>query len=251
MTNDPRATLSRAAKSGYVATMRGIAWGLNKTSVTDWLSRRHHRGRGYHWASSLMAIHDIDGLIALDVPWWTYDAIEVVDAFLKTRPARVFEYGAGASTIWAARRSASVTSVEHDADWYARVLERVQGQTNICPVDLRLAPPSNAKDAALSDPIYLSQKQDMRGLNFTSYASEIDKANGSYDLIIIDGRARQACLRHAANRLSPGGMIVFDNSKRARYREAISQSGLSVNRYPGLTPSLPYSDETSILTAHT
>ena len=44
-------------------------------------------------------------------------------------------------------------------------------------------------------------------------------------------------------------MIVFDNSHRARYRGAIADCGLEAERFRGLTPALPYADETTLLRA--
>ncbi|MEM9708599.1 MAG: class I SAM-dependent methyltransferase [Pseudomonadota bacterium] len=229
--------------------MRGLAWGAERSGFADWLIRRHDRGRVYHWASSLLAIHDIDRLMALDVPWWTYDAIAEVDVFLDGRSARVFEYGSGASTIWSARRAGTVISVEHDTDWHGLVTQRIAAQDGLCPVDLRLIPATNGLESPPSEPIYMSQKPGSHGLALESYASEIERADGPFDMIVIDGRVRQACLRHAIPCLAPDGLIVFDNSRRARYRAAISKSGLKSRRFSGLTPSLPYPDETTLLTA--
>ena len=74
----------------------------------------------------------------------------------------------------------------------------------------------------------------------------IDDAAGTFDVIVIDGRAREACLAVAAPDW-PDGLIVFDNSHRARYQRAITASGLRERRLPGLTPTLPYPDQTSLL----
>ena len=41
--------------------------------------------------------------------------------------------------------------------------------------------------------------------------------------------------------------LVFDNSRRRRYREAIERSGLQEQVLTGLTPTLPYSEQTSLL----
>src|SRR3546814_1018846 len=69
------------------------------------------------WSASLFAIHDIERMIALGLPWWNVAATREVAEFLRARPkARVFEYGAGASTIWLARHAAGVVSVEHHAE---------------------------------------------------------------------------------------------------------------------------------------
>lgn len=42
-------------------------------------------------------------------------------------------------------------------------------------------------------------------------------------------------------------MIVFDNSRRRRYRRAIEATPVDERRYFGLTPTLPYPDQTSLL----
>jgi precorrin-6B methylase 2 len=230
------------AKAAYVGTMRFAGRLADGTGLLSYLDRRGE-GRHTHWLRSLFAIHDIDALIALDVPWWTYDAIEVVERHLRDHPgANVFEFGSGASTVWAARRAGRVVSVEHDASWFPLVQQRLQAFPH---VELRHVGADDPPDA---DPIYRSTKPRSRGQSFKSYATAIETAGGPFDLIVIDGRARAACLKHAVSHLAPGGMIVFDNSHRRPYQSAIEQSGANVRRLRGLAPSLPYPDETSILT---
>ncbi|MDV7143718.1 class I SAM-dependent methyltransferase [Tropicimonas sp. TH_r6] len=240
-------SISRNIKSGYVQIAHGLGRGADAVGLIPWLDRRATRSRRAHWLRSLFAIHDVDALVSLDVPWWTYAAIDEVDAFLKARPgARVFEYGSGASTVWLARRAGSVTSVEHMAGWHERVELLIAAHALQADVDLRLVEP----DATPSeDSLYLSQKPGETGASFTAYAAAIDAADGPFDVIVVDGRARQACLEHAKRRLAPDGIIVFDNSNRARYRDAIENSGLHGSRLRGLTPSLPYPDETTLLAA--
>ncbi len=42
--------------------------------------------------------------------------------------------------------------------------------------------------------------------------------HGKFDLIIVDGRARSACLRRAVSLLKPeGGLLLLDNSERSHY----------------------------------
>ena len=216
---------------------------MRPLGVLRWLERRAASSRRMHWLRSLFAIHDIDGLVALDVPWWTYDAIDEVDAFLAKRPdAKVFEFGSGASSIWLTKRAESVISVDHDADWYPVVKERIDGFAHS---QLLLVP---RDETAAKDVLYLSQKQGQEGDSFLTYASTIDATDELYDVIVIDGRARQACLKHAIAHMAPDGLIVFDNTKRARYREAIARSNLKVRYLTGRTPSLPQTDETALLT---
>src|SRR6266496_5790869 len=103
------------AKTAYAAGARQAGRALTKVGVLgDEAPARDHRWR--HWAYSLTKVHDSLAIAELDVPWWTYRAIDVVDAWLSARPhpIRVFEYGAGASTLWLAQRADEVHSVEHD-----------------------------------------------------------------------------------------------------------------------------------------
>jgi predicted O-methyltransferase YrrM len=202
---------------------------------------RTHRLR--HWAVSLTRVHDSLAMAELDVPWWTYRAVDAIEAWLaaRRRPVRVFEYGAGASTLWLARRADEVHSVEHEpafAALLAPALERHAGVT------LHIVPP-----VASGHPEVPSAKEGHQGLDFADYVAAIDTVAGAFDLVVIDGRARAACLARALPRLAADGVIVFDNSRRRRYRQAIAESGLAETRYHGLTPTLPYPEQTSVLTS--
>jgi hypothetical protein len=56
-----------------------------------------------------------------------------------------------------------------------------------------------------------------------------------------------ACLEHAAARLAPGGIVLFDDSQRPRYAPGLAGSGLRVERHRGWVPSLPFPRESSVL----
>ena len=69
-----------------------------------------------------------------------------------------------------------------------------------------------------------------------------------FDLIVVAGRAREACLREAGEHLVPGGLIVFDNVDRQRYLDAMAAAtDLAVTITRGLTPCLPYPTRTALL----
>ena len=234
-----------AGQRGYVGLMRLVRAGLKPLGIGDRPAcPREHRYR--HWLQSLLAIHDIDALIQLDVPWWTYGAIGEVEDFLRSHSdARVFEWGSGASTVWLAKRAGEVISVDHDAEWIDFSRPRLAALGN---ATVELVPPDPATDP---DPHYLSAKPGYVGRTFRAYVDAIDRWPGRFDLIVVDGRARSACLAKAGGRLAPGGMIVFDNSHRPRYRAAIRACGLEERALRGLVPSLPHPDQTTLLTART
>lgn len=198
-----------------------------------------------HWAYSLTRAHDSIGISKLDVPWWTYKAIDEVEAWLAPRRgARVFEWGSGASTIWLAKRAAEVHSVEHHAGFAALIRE----QLAITPhATLDIVEPEPSDHPAIG-----SAKEGHGQLDFTSYVRHIDRVAATvgqpFDLIVVDGRAREACLLAALPHLADDGIIVFDNTMRRRYRKAIAAAPVVERAFRGLTPTLPYPDQTSIIT---
>lgn len=222
----------------YVRVLHALGALLRRLGVLARLERRSSRTAV--WLRSLVAIHDLDELARLDVPWWTFDSRDEVAAFLARRPgARVFEWGSGASTLWLAARAGSVHSVEHDAGWAAALAPRLPAN-----VDLTVVAP-----VPRPRPVVGSAKPGHAGLEFASYVEAIAAVPGDFDVIVIDGRAREACLERAVGRLAPDGVIVFDNVDRQRYRDAIGALGarVEVRTTRGLTPALPYPTRTALL----
>jgi precorrin-6B methylase 2 len=225
-------------KSFYVRLVRAVRVVLRVTGVLTLLDRLAMRSRTVLWVRSWLSVYDLEDLLAFDVPWWTFEAVDRVEAFLATRPAsRAFEWGSGASTVWLGRRCGTVISVEHDPAWADRMRSALPGNAR-----LRLVEPV----PGLAVP---SAKPGFAGLDFTDYVATIDDVAGPLDVIVIDGRAREACLDRAVERLASGGLIVLDNVDRARYREAIARFGqrLDVQWTRGRTPALPYPTRTALI----
>lgn len=230
----------------YVRALRVVRRALASTGLLGGLDRAARRSRGALWVRSWLAIYDLDDMLALDVPWWTFASADAVEELLHERPgARVLEWGSGASTIWLARRAGSVVSVEHDPGWAERTRAAL-GARDLRNVDLRVAEPCPASGGVGS---VRSAKRGFEGLDFTAYVGAIDDVDGDFDLVVIDGRAREACLVRAVDRLADGGVIVFDNVDRVRYRDAIEALGsrLRVRWTSGRTPALPYPTRTALI----
>jgi predicted O-methyltransferase YrrM len=132
-----------------------------------------------------------------DRPYYTPGAIAELEAVLN-RSSIVFEWGSGVSTIWFARRVASITSIEHDASWFQKVSGWLR-EADIAGATVRHVPDESG--------------------SFHSYSSAIlEYPDNSFDLIAIDGRARVACAQHAVNKLKPNGHLLLDDSQRPRYQ---------------------------------
>lgn len=177
------------------------------------------------WAASLLAIYDTERMIRLDLPWWNVAATREIERFLQMRPeARVFEWGSGASTVWLARRARQVISIEHDAQWHRTLAQQTEAHPQVTLLH--------------------------RNLANEDYTAAIDEFEGDFDLIVVDGRQRAACLERATSRLRQGGLILFDDSGRHRYRAAITGCGLKERRFFGRTYCVPYPDHTSLIGQH-
>lgn len=224
----------------YVSALRLVRRLLQALGVLGWLDRRAARSVRARWLRSLLAIYDLEDLARLDVPWWTFESAELVERFLADRTeARVFEWGSGSSSLWLSARAGTVISVEHDLEWAEAV--RALARPNMRVVTV---PP-----VASTQPMTSSDKPGFEGLDFTDYVRAIDAEDGEFDLVVVDGRARSACFDAALTRLAPGGLVVFDNVDRERYRDAIARhdATLSVTWTRGLTPCLPYPTRTAVV----
>ncbi len=67
-----------------------------------------------------------------EVAWLTPDANEILDDCLG-KEDRGVEFGSGNSTVWFARRVAFLDSVEHQADWFDKVTQKLaeEGLDNV------------------------------------------------------------------------------------------------------------------------
>lgn len=235
-----RGTWAWRAKSAYAAVAHGAGKALTAVHILPKTPPPREK-RIKHWLVSLTKVHDSLGIVDLGVPWWTYSAIDVVEGWLQARrrPIRVFEYGSGASTFWLADRADEVFTVEHHRGFAEMLRPELAERPNVTFLIVE-APPSDA-------PVISSMKPGSEHLDFSDYVHVIDTVDGDFDLVVVDGRAREACLLAAIDRLAPDGLIVFDNTHRTRYQTAIAESGLDEQVKSGLTPTLPYRDRTSLL----
>jgi hypothetical protein len=126
-------------------------------------------------------------------PWLTYPAVDWLERVLTPR-VRVFEYGAGSSTSWFAQpgRVEEIVSVEHDPGWFAQLPQPPSGKIVYVPCESTWW---EADDRA-------------------PYVRAI--AQGSpWDVVIIDGMARNTCARVAYDYLATAGLVILDDTDKA------------------------------------
>jgi hypothetical protein len=121
------------------------------------------------------------------VPWISYDARCMLARILPC-DSDVLEFGSGNSTLWYARQFRTVFSVEDHEHWYACVQLMLSRR--------RL---SNVHH-------YLH--------NAESYAWFGEAATRQFDLVMIDGSIRSACVMTALVRIKADAIIYLDNSDK-------------------------------------
>jgi hypothetical protein len=182
-------------------------------------------------------------------PWITFSAAEFLDDWTASAPDQfsVFEYGSGGSTLYWLDRGARVVSIEHDAHWYAQMQRLLPAHSG---VDYRLVPPQSEERAHFdrSDPrLGHSDDPAYAQSTFIGYASQIDAyPDLSFDIVLVDGRARPTCLAHAIPKARH--LIVLDNADRSYYLARTQRllAGFEHQMFIGLCPGVPEPTRTDV-----
>lgn len=153
----------------------------------------------------------------------------------------LFEYGVGTSTIWHIRNlramGGAYAGVEHDADWYVRVLNAILADSVRCGLNVECVV-SNLNDSSLSehDPLACDAHISVSGTGvmgctvklhlrpprnrgndtdgtLAEFAEYVRTPLRPADLVVIDGRARKACVQHILDTAlvrDGGAMVLFE-----------------------------------------
>jgi predicted O-methyltransferase YrrM len=160
------------------------------------------RALGWHESLHRRTAVDANGE---PLPWYTYPCIEWLATRLQPTDA-VFEFGAGSSTLWYARKVEQVVSVEHDDTWFSRVAAA--------------SPPNAQAHLCNSDHDEVGELVPDQALS--SYAGSIKRYPlNSFDVVAVDGLERMTCTWAALPHLKDDGLLILDNSDRQAYRPAL------------------------------
>jgi len=142
--------------------------------------------------------------------------------------------------------------VEHDRGW-ADLLQGRLFEKGAANVELIVKEPGGLHSLTMSDPsnpdAYASSDERYSGRSFEDYVKAIDLyPDDSFDVILIDGRSRPSCFKHALKKLRTGGLIVWDNMERDYYWKAtqLLTVGYRMIDCPGPCPFLRHFTRTTI-----
>ncbi len=153
------------------------------------------------------------------LPLYTYPAIEYLQQF-DYQTKRVFEFGAGASTLFWMARAKQVVSIENNPQWHQFVSQQTAENGNTS--------------------VLLAQGD--------SFPFTLADQQGDFDVIVVDGGGyRYDCAVQAVNKLAKGGVIILDNADWHHQTAAyLKQQGLLQVDMTGFKPCESHTSTTSL-----
>ena len=154
---------------------------------------------------------------ARPIPWITYPAMDYLEQ-LDFSQADILEYGAGGSSLWWASRARHVISVESDPMWAEWV--RSQSSKNLMVI------------GPISD---------------SNYVAAPLEPGKKFEVIVLDGKQREACALAVLNHLAEGALLILDNSDwYPQICASLRQRGMLEVDFHGFGPVNDYTWTTSI-----
>lgn len=147
------------------------------------------------------------------LPWFTYSFIDFLTERLNNK-LNIFEFGSGNSTFYFAKRIKHITSIEHNVEWYNKLIRKIPDNVNL-----------------------LLSKTDSED----DYVGLIKLSKNKFDIVFIDGIHRNECSHSAVEILSERGVIVLDDSERVEYSEGmkyILNQGFKKINFWGMPPGM-------------
>ena len=157
-------------------------------------------------------------------PFYTPGAVRYISKYLNPE-MKLFEWGAGISSVWYARRIGEYIAVEHNEQWFNRVQISLRNK-GLSSAKLLFAPEKQTgrKYGWQNEWRYYDQINECpQNTELKDYIFSIDAYPDAYfDVIVIDGRERIPCLLHARDKLNQHGILIFDDSARPRYNKCFT-----------------------------
>ncbi len=120
-----------------------------------------------------------------ELPWLGFRTIKYLDHLIQP-DWKILEFGSGMSTVWFARRCASLVSIETNRSWHNSVTSML-AERALRNVDYRLAAQAEA---------HLLQ----------------DYEDSYFDFVLVDGASRDQAMITALQKVKAGGCVYLDNS---------------------------------------
>lgn len=171
----------------------------------------------FRWRASL-----INGANSVkdEKPWITFNAIDYLENYVNQN-SEVFEFGGGGSTLFFLKKGATVFTVEHDQKWF-EILGKVIAEKNYTKWTGYFIEPEKGKvveNPEKANPLHFyTDDEHYLNFHFKNYATKIQEfPDNGFDVVLVDGRSRSACIYQSVSKIKKGGLLVLDNSDRNYY----------------------------------
>ena len=130
------------------------------------------------------------------LPWLTDGAVDFIDNFIAERKklglgTRIFEFGAGNSTLYFLSRGCFIRSIEHDEEWATMIQKTAEA---------------------------FGYQDNLQLITATRPYNNLYEDDG-FDITLIDGRDRVKCFSTVVERMTNlDQLIVLDNTERLDYK---------------------------------
>jgi hypothetical protein len=161
-----------------------------------------------------------------EVPWMNYAFLFFIRDRLQS-DMRLLEFGSGFSTIFWAKHTKAVYTVEHDV-FFSKMLK------DQLPNNVQVFLHSSNSD-----------------LPYSEHAQIVSETNGNilFDIVVIDGIDRvESCIK-TLDYLKDDGVIIWDDSSRMEYSEGfdyLRQKGFKKLEFEGIKPGDRGVDRTAV-----
>ena len=170
-----------------------------------------------------------------DMPVWMHpiEFSQVRAVLFSVDPRRMVEWGSGGSSrAWldALPKLEQLYSVEHHVQWGQRVRESIDDPR--FTLDLQPPPDSDPepehrpgdKTTAAAHRAWCMRCEDDPEL-MAHYVRAPRTSGLTFDVALVDGRARTRCLREAFELVRPGGVVILHDAQRSEYHPTVEALG--------------------------
>lgn len=155
------------------------------------------------------------------IPWFTYPSIDFLFSRLNKNQV-LLEFGSGNSTLFFAKKTKKVISIEHNKDWFNIITKLIPGNSNLI--------------LTVSDSIL-------------DYVSPIKDFTSKVSIVVVDGLHRNECIKSSIEILDVDGVLIVDDSERSEYKEGIDfilTLGFKKIDFWGMAPTVMFKKCTTV-----
>ena len=177
-----------------------------------------------------------DAAVAELAVWMDPGELSQLRGIIETvAPKNVLEWGSGGSTRELLATCPFIeryVSIEHDETWSDMVRNKVTDarlELHHVPAERPVPDGSEVPEKERKKFIAAWYQECERDASwFTSYIDRPRSVGGTFDFVLVDGRARVFCALVGFELLRPGGVLVMHDAQRTEYHDTLNGLGRAI-----------------------